>query len=37
MSKIYKLFPTPVYYEENIINEKDNDFIIDCCYKIKNT
>jgi uncharacterized protein (TIGR02466 family) len=36
MPEIYKLFPTPVYYEENIINEKDNDFIIDCCYKIKN-
>mgnify|MGYP005997639211 FL=1 len=35
MPEILKLFPTPVYYEENIINVEDNDFIVDCCYKIQ--
>ena len=35
MAQILSLFPTPVYYEEEIINKEDNDFIVDCCYKIQ--
>ena len=33
--EIFKLFPTAVYYEEDIISEEYNETIIDCCYRIQ--
>lgn len=35
MSQILKIFPTPVYYEEEVVSKEYNDFIVDNCYKIK--
>ncbi len=35
MSQILKLFPTPLYYEENVVSEEYNDFMINNCFKIK--